>query len=73
MESYAVMLHDRPTRPAVTSEEALSTLKENWGKRYDPDVVTAFVAIVEEEIRTGQKVEYDSGEIFNGKGKQHGR
>lgn len=53
-ESYAAMLHDRPTRPALTHEEALNTLKENWGMRYDPDVVAAFVEVVEEEVRSGE-------------------
>ena len=65
VESYAVMLLDRPTRPALAPEQALSTLKENFGMRYDPDVVTAFVEIVEEEIRSGEKVVYDSSWLFD--------
>jgi hypothetical protein len=64
VESYAAMLQDRPSRPALTEEEALQTLKENWGLRYDPDVVRAFVEIVEKEIRTGEKVVYNHHEIF---------
>lgn len=55
VESYAAMLQDRPTRPALTNEEALNTLKENWGNRYDPEVVAAFVEVVEEELRAGEK------------------
>jgi hypothetical protein len=54
VESYAAMLQERPTRPALTREEALNTLKENWGMRYDPEVVRAFVEAVEEEIRGGE-------------------
>jgi HD-GYP domain-containing protein (c-di-GMP phosphodiesterase class II) len=65
VESFAAMLHDRPTRPALTQEEALNTLKENWGMRYDPDVVKAFVEIIEEEIRTGEKKRYTNRELFN--------
>jgi anti-anti-sigma regulatory factor len=65
VESYAVMLRDRPSRPALTQEEALHTLKENWGLRYDPDVVQALTDIIEEEIRTGKKMAYDHREIFN--------
>lgn len=65
VESYAAMLRDRPSRPALLQEEALHTLKENWGLRYDPEVVRALVDIVEEEIRTGEKMEYDHREIFN--------
>ncbi len=53
VESYAAMLQVRPTRPALSREEALNTLKENWGMRYDPEVIRCFVEIVEEEIRSG--------------------
>jgi HD-GYP domain-containing protein (c-di-GMP phosphodiesterase class II) len=55
VESYAAMLQERPTRPALSREEALSTLKENWGMRYDPEVVRAFVEVVEDEIRSGDR------------------
>jgi len=51
VESYAAMLHDRPNRPALTRDEALNTLEENWGLRYDPEVVNAFTQVVEEESR----------------------
>lgn len=64
VESYAAMLQDRPTRPALLPEDALNTLRENWGIRYDPDVVKAFVEMVEEEIRTGEKVQYPGGDLF---------
>ncbi|HXV12902.1 MAG TPA: HD domain-containing phosphohydrolase [Candidatus Krumholzibacteria bacterium] len=53
VESYAAMLQVRPTRPALSREEALNTLKENWGMRYDPEVIRCFVEIVDEEIRSG--------------------
>jgi HD-GYP domain-containing protein (c-di-GMP phosphodiesterase class II) len=53
VESYAAMLQVRPTRPALSREEALNTLKENWGMRYDPEVIRCFVEIIEEEIRAG--------------------
>jgi HD-GYP domain-containing protein (c-di-GMP phosphodiesterase class II) len=53
VESYAAMLQVRPTRPALSREAALNTLKENWGMRYDPEVVRCFVEIIEEEIRAG--------------------
>jgi hypothetical protein len=67
VESYAAMLQDRPTRPALSSEAALNTLKENWGTRYDPEVIAKFVEIVEEEIRTGKKVKrYEGSELFRG-------
>jgi HD-GYP domain-containing protein (c-di-GMP phosphodiesterase class II) len=65
VESYAAMLQERPTRPALTQEEALNTLKENWGNRYDPDVVKAFVEIVENELRTGKKATEEKFELFS--------
>ncbi|UCG51957.1 MAG: HD domain-containing protein [Candidatus Latescibacterota bacterium] len=58
VESYAAMIQDRPTRPALTQEEALSTLRENWGLRYDPEVVKIFIDIIEEEIRGGERPRY---------------
>ncbi len=54
VESYAAMLQERPTRPALSREEAMNTLKENWGMRYDPDAVRGFVGLLEEEHRTGK-------------------
>jgi anti-anti-sigma regulatory factor len=66
VESYAAMLQDRPTRPALSSEAALNTLKENWGTRYDPEVITKFAEIVEEEIRTGRTLKYRGSELFRG-------
>lgn len=53
VESYGAMLQDRPNRPALSREESLNTIKENWGMRYDPEVVRVFVEIVEDEIRQG--------------------
>ena len=64
VESYAAMLQERPTRPSLTQEEALNTLKENWGSRYDPDVVKSFVEIVENELRTGEKATEKKFELF---------
>jgi hypothetical protein len=65
VESYAAMLQERPTRPALTPEEALNTLKENWGMRYDPDLVKEFVEIVEEELRTGERIQDSHFELFS--------
>jgi hypothetical protein len=65
VESYTAMIQDRPNRPALAPEEALRTLEENWGMRYDPDVVRCFVDIVGEEIRTGRKVDDGSERLFD--------
>jgi HD-GYP domain-containing protein (c-di-GMP phosphodiesterase class II)/anti-anti-sigma regulatory factor len=50
VESYAAMIHERPTRPALSAHEALDTLKENFGLRYDREVVLQFARIMEKEI-----------------------
>ncbi|MCK4776041.1 MAG: HD domain-containing protein, partial [Candidatus Krumholzibacteria bacterium] len=65
VESYAAMLQERPTRPALTQEEALNTLIENWGMRYDPDLVMAFAEIVEEELRTGNRIHDEKFQLFS--------
>jgi HD-GYP domain-containing protein (c-di-GMP phosphodiesterase class II) len=50
VESYAAMIHERPNRPALSEREALDTLKENFGLRYDREVVMHFAKIMEKEI-----------------------
>jgi HD-GYP domain-containing protein (c-di-GMP phosphodiesterase class II) len=65
VESFAAMLQERPTRPALSREEALSTLKENWGMRYDPEVVRCFVDVVEEEIRSGENIKEKKFALFS--------
>jgi HD-GYP domain-containing protein (c-di-GMP phosphodiesterase class II) len=65
VESYAAMLQERPTRPALSREEALNTLKENWGMRYDPEVVRCFVEVIEEEIRSGEGVNEKRFALFS--------
>jgi HD-GYP domain-containing protein (c-di-GMP phosphodiesterase class II) len=64
VESYTAMLQDRPTRPALSKDEALNTLRENWGMRYDPELVKPFIAIVEQEIRSGEAVADRKLELF---------
>jgi hypothetical protein len=65
VESYAAMLQERPTRPALSREEALNTLKENWGMRYDPEVVRGFVELLEEEIRSGKNLHEKNFALFS--------
>ncbi len=50
VESYAAMINERPNRPALSGREALDTLKENYGLRYDREVVNQFAAVIEKEI-----------------------
>lgn len=65
VESFAAMLQERPTRPALSREEALTTLKENWGMRYDPEVVRCFVEVVDEEIRSGEALKEKKFALFS--------
>ncbi|MDH4037157.1 MAG: HD domain-containing protein [Candidatus Krumholzibacteria bacterium] len=65
VESYAAMLQERPTRPALSREEALNTLKENWGMRYDPEVVRGFIELLEEEIRSGKNLHEKKFAMFS--------
>jgi len=56
VESYAAMIHERPNRPALSEVEALATLKENYGLRYDREIVDVFVRIIERELaRSAEK------------------
>jgi len=64
VESFTAMLQQRPTRPALTQAEAINTLKENWGMRYDPEIVNNFVAIVEQEMQSGDRVADRKFELF---------
>lgn len=50
VESYSAMINERPNRPALSEKEALDTLKENYGLRYDREVVKQFAKIIEKEI-----------------------
>lgn len=58
-ESYVKMTMDRPYRKALTKPEALESLAENWGLRYDPLVVDALVRVVNRELSLGLKPDRD--------------
>ncbi|WP_020670778.1 diguanylate cyclase [Amycolatopsis nigrescens] len=44
-DSWAAMLADRVYQPAMAEEDAARELRTGRGSRYDPDVVTAFLAL----------------------------
>jgi putative nucleotidyltransferase with HDIG domain len=44
-DSFDAMTHDRPFRPALTSEEALAEIERNSGTQFHPTVAKAFVAV----------------------------
>jgi HD-GYP domain-containing protein (c-di-GMP phosphodiesterase class II) len=58
-ESYVKMTMDRPYRKALGKAEALESLAENWGLRYDPLVVDALVRVVNRELSLGLKGDHD--------------
>ena len=55
VESYAAMINERPNRPALNEKEALKTLKENYGLRYDRELVLQFAKIMEKEFAKSVK------------------
>jgi HD-GYP domain-containing protein (c-di-GMP phosphodiesterase class II) len=61
VESYAAMIHERPNRPALSEREALDVLKENYGLRYDREVVHHFNRIMEKEIAKAVRPEAQVG------------
>ena len=65
VESYAAMIHERPTRPALSEREALDTLKENYGLRYDREIVMQFSRIMEKEI--AQSIQPGAAAVMQGR------
>ncbi|MHB8780539.1 MAG: HD-GYP domain-containing protein [Candidatus Geothermincolia bacterium] len=47
-DAYDAMVNDRPWRPAKPVEEAKAELRQNEGVKFDPRVVAAFLASLEE-------------------------
>lgn len=45
VDSYSAMIEGRIYRKPRTHDEAISELKQNSGKMYDPDVVKAFISL----------------------------
>ncbi len=44
-EAYSVMVIDMPNRRALSREDAVEVIKENYGTQFSPEVVDAFLAI----------------------------
>lgn len=58
-EAYVKMTMDRPYRKALGRVEALESLAENWGLRYDPLIVDALVRVVNRELSVGLESDID--------------
>ena len=50
---------DRPYRKALGRAEALESMAENWGLRYDPLIVDGLVRVVNFELSVGLKGDAD--------------
>ncbi len=55
VESYVAMVSELPYRTALSDAEAISILNENWGMRYDPDIVEAFLRVLAREDRSTRR------------------
>ncbi len=51
VDAYGAMTKDRPYRKALSKEEAVKELKDGAGTQFDPEVVDAFIKVLEKESR----------------------
>jgi anti-anti-sigma regulatory factor len=56
VESFIAMLHERPNRPALKPAEAIESMAENWGNRYDPQVVEPLVGLVRKDLEENEDI-----------------
>jgi HD-GYP domain-containing protein (c-di-GMP phosphodiesterase class II) len=49
VDVYDALSYDRPYRPAWPQNQVLQYLREQSGKHFDPDVVNAFMELMEEQ------------------------
>lgn len=51
VDSFDAMTFDRPYKAGMNWEEAIVELRANKGTQFDPDIVEAFIAIIEESLK----------------------
>ncbi len=51
IDAYSAMTLDRPYRKALTHEHAVKELRNGSGTQFDPEVVTAFLAVIDAKGR----------------------
>lgn len=49
IDAYVAMTSDRPWRAALSKEEAVQTIKNEAGKKWDPRLVKLFLAVLQKE------------------------
>jgi len=54
VESYLAMTRELPYRAALSKQEAMDVLLENWEMRYDPEIVGAFIDILKVEVEPAE-------------------
>jgi putative nucleotidyltransferase with HDIG domain len=53
-DAFDAMTSDRPYRKALGREQAIEIIKQESGKQFDPDIVKAFLKVIEKETIGGQ-------------------
>jgi putative nucleotidyltransferase with HDIG domain/PAS domain S-box-containing protein len=59
-DAFDSMTSDRPYRPALAREYAISELKRCLGTHFDPKIVEAFLKVLEKEKANNQKLKVES-------------
>ena len=60
VDSYDVMVHDRPYHTAIGVKEAILELRKCMGTQFDPYVIEKFTAMLEAEIKEDIETEIDT-------------
>ncbi|HBG46904.1 MAG TPA: hypothetical protein DDW94_07940 [Deltaproteobacteria bacterium] len=51
VDAFDAMTTDRPYRPRLSFREAMSEVKENFDRQFDPEVVYPFISVIKKEVR----------------------
>ena len=60
VDSYHALISDRPYRPALKEEEAITTLKAGAGKQWDPFLVDIFISVITNLKENGNPIQAHS-------------
>lgn len=56
-DAFDAMTSDRPYRPGMTPEQAVTLLEAGSGSQWDPELIPIFITLIQEEIRETPKPE----------------
>lgn len=68
-DSYEAMISDRPYSKSMTREQAIEELKDNSGSQFDPEVVNAFLRVLERKKQS----EFEGLYVEDNKSNRKGR